>query len=112
MQRYNQHRNSGVGDGELSKGQFALCGALAGAFAGACTTPLDVIKTRIMLADVSFLIFSYILRRFMLSIETLKILICLSARIVEENVLKFLRFDSFEIIYAHILNPDKYQHSY
>nr|CDS28877.2 S adenosylmethionine mitochondrial carrier [Hymenolepis microstoma] len=51
MQRYNQLRNCGVGDGELSKGQFALCGALAGAFAGACTTPLDVIKTRIMLAD-------------------------------------------------------------
>ncbi|KAM3175812.1 hypothetical protein ACTXT7_007794 [Hymenolepis weldensis] len=51
MQRYNQRRSSGVGNGELSKGQFALCGALAGAFAGACTTPLDVIKTRIMLAD-------------------------------------------------------------
>ncbi|VDL54625.1 unnamed protein product [Hymenolepis diminuta] len=102
MQRYNQHRNGGVGDGELSKGQFALCGALAGAFAGACTTPLDVIKTRIMLADVSFLIISYILRQFMLSIETLKILICLSPRIVEENVLKCLRFDSFEMIYVRI----------
>lgn len=51
MQQYNQRRSGG--EGVLSKGQFALCGALAGAFAGACTTPFDVIKTRIMLADVS-----------------------------------------------------------
>uniref|UniRef100_A0A0V0JAG2 S-adenosylmethionine mitochondrial carrier protein n=1 Tax=Schistocephalus solidus TaxID=70667 RepID=A0A0V0JAG2_SCHSO len=36
---------------ELSKGQFALCGALAGATAGACTTPFDVAKTRIILAQ-------------------------------------------------------------
>ncbi|VDM30263.1 unnamed protein product [Hydatigera taeniaeformis] len=41
------------GNGSLSKGQFALCGAIAGAFAGAFTTPFDVIKTRIMLAEVS-----------------------------------------------------------
>ncbi|KAM7537997.1 hypothetical protein Aperf_G00000059628 [Anoplocephala perfoliata] len=49
VQHHNQRRSGG--EGSLSKGQFALCGALAGAFAGACTTPLDVIKTRIMLAD-------------------------------------------------------------
>nr|VZH99854.1 unnamed protein product [Spirometra erinaceieuropaei] len=36
---------------ELSKSQFAFCGALAGATAGACTTPFDVAKTRIMLAQ-------------------------------------------------------------
>ncbi|VDK31942.1 unnamed protein product [Taenia asiatica] len=49
MERYNRSRTGG--DGSLSKGQFALCGAMAGAFAGACTTPFDVIKTRIMLAE-------------------------------------------------------------
>lgn len=34
--------------------QFALCGFLSGAVAGSVTTPLDVAKTRIMLANVSF----------------------------------------------------------
>ncbi|VDN09857.1 unnamed protein product [Dibothriocephalus latus] len=43
---------SSESSGELSKKQFALCGALAGATAGACTTPFDVAKTRIMLAQV------------------------------------------------------------
>ncbi|KAL5110509.1 S-adenosylmethionine mitochondrial carrier protein [Taenia crassiceps] len=49
MERYNRSRTGG--SGSLSKGQFALCGAMAGALAGACTTPFDVIKTRIMLAE-------------------------------------------------------------
>ncbi|VDD75151.1 unnamed protein product [Mesocestoides corti] len=56
MERYNRtsHRQPGVdGASSLTKVQFALCGALAGACAGGVTTPLDVIKTRIMLAEVS-----------------------------------------------------------
>ncbi|XP_022199622.1 S-adenosylmethionine mitochondrial carrier protein [Nilaparvata lugens] len=36
---------------EISSAEVALCGALAGGIAGAATTPLDVAKTRIMLAD-------------------------------------------------------------
>ena len=32
--------------------QYTLCGFLSGAIAGSVTTPLDVAKTRIMLADV------------------------------------------------------------
>lgn len=51
MERCNRSRTGG--SGSLSKSQLALCGAMAGAFAGACTTPFDVIKTRIMLAEVS-----------------------------------------------------------
>uniref|UniRef100_A0A5K3F7M8 S-adenosylmethionine mitochondrial carrier protein n=1 Tax=Mesocestoides corti TaxID=53468 RepID=A0A5K3F7M8_MESCO len=54
MERYNRtsHRQPGVdGASSLTKVQFALCGALAGACAGGVTTPLDVIKTRIMLAE-------------------------------------------------------------
>ena len=31
--------------------QGALCGSVSGAFAAAVTTPLDVIKTRLMLGD-------------------------------------------------------------
>ncbi|GAA53438.1 S-adenosylmethionine mitochondrial carrier protein [Clonorchis sinensis] len=38
---------------ELHFWQSALCGSLSGAIAGALTTPLDVAKTRIMLAEVS-----------------------------------------------------------
>ena len=32
--------------------QGAVCGAVAGGFSAAVTTPLDVLKTRIMLAQV------------------------------------------------------------
>ena len=39
--------------GSLTKRQFAMCGAVAGAIASSCTTPMDVAKTRIMLAEVS-----------------------------------------------------------
>lgn len=40
-------------DYSLSKTQFAVCGAIAGAIGGSITTPMDVAKTRIMLAKVS-----------------------------------------------------------
>ncbi|KAL5966771.1 S-adenosylmethionine mitochondrial carrier protein [Taenia solium] len=36
----------------LSKKQFAVCGAIAGAIGGSSTTPMDVAKTRIMLAEL------------------------------------------------------------
>ncbi|VDN12344.1 unnamed protein product [Dibothriocephalus latus] len=52
LEKHNR-RHGTTPDGRLTAGQFALCGALAGAIAGGCTTPLDVIKTRIMLAEVS-----------------------------------------------------------
>nr|VZH99857.1 unnamed protein product [Spirometra erinaceieuropaei] len=42
----------------LTKGQFAFCGFVAGAVAGAVTTPVDVAKTRIMLADKDSLLAS------------------------------------------------------
>lgn len=32
-----------------SPGQAAICGSIAGGFAGAVTCPLDVVKTRVML---------------------------------------------------------------
>lgn len=42
--------------------QFMLCGFLSGAIAGSVTTPLDVAKTRIMLAEVRSLYRSYSLQ--------------------------------------------------
>lgn len=38
---------------ELNTASVALCGALAGGIAAAVTTPLDVIKTRVMLSEES-----------------------------------------------------------
>ncbi|VDQ04902.1 unnamed protein product [Trichobilharzia regenti] len=40
---------------------LALCGCLAGTISGAVTTPLDVAKTRIMLAEVSLAFLFYLL---------------------------------------------------
>lgn len=45
----------------LSKKQFAVCGAIAGAIGGSSTTPMDVAKTRIMLAEVRPLFASFYL---------------------------------------------------
>lgn len=42
--------NAGHG-GQLSMTATALCGMVAGSFAGSLTTPLDVVKTRIMLGE-------------------------------------------------------------
>ncbi len=41
--------------GRLEAWQGAVCGAVAGGIAAGCTTPLDVAKTRIMLANVRLL---------------------------------------------------------
>ncbi|XP_038218376.1 S-adenosylmethionine mitochondrial carrier protein-like [Zerene cesonia] len=38
-------------DGQINSFQSALCGSIAGGFAAAATTPLDLAKTRIMLAE-------------------------------------------------------------
>ncbi|XP_052745104.1 S-adenosylmethionine mitochondrial carrier protein homolog isoform X1 [Bicyclus anynana] len=38
-------------DGDITSFQSALCGSIAGGIAAASTTPLDLAKTRIMLAD-------------------------------------------------------------
>lgn len=40
---------------DLKVWQSVFCGALAGTVAGAITTPLDVAKTRIMLAEVNII---------------------------------------------------------
>lgn len=42
-------RRHGVKDERLAAGPAAVCGSVAGGIAGAVTTPLDVLKTRIML---------------------------------------------------------------
>lgn len=44
-----------AGSTSLTKKQFALCGTVAGAIGGTLTTPMDVAKTRIMLAEVGSL---------------------------------------------------------
>ncbi|VDN15907.1 unnamed protein product [Dibothriocephalus latus] len=63
--RSKQQRLSGKSDPsikahpeDLTKAQFTFCGFVAGAVAGAFTTPVDVAKTRIMLADKDSLLAS------------------------------------------------------
>ena len=46
-------RADGSAPTSLTKRQFALSGAIAGAIGGTSTTPMDVAKTRIMLAEVT-----------------------------------------------------------
>lgn len=43
----------GADEGPLLPVQGALCGSCSGAFAAACTTPLDVVKTRLMLSQAN-----------------------------------------------------------
>ncbi|GBP40726.1 S-adenosylmethionine mitochondrial carrier protein homolog [Eumeta japonica] len=47
FKRYVREHN----DGQINSFQSALCGSLAGSIAAAVTTPLDLAKTRIMLAE-------------------------------------------------------------
>ncbi|KAL0811679.1 hypothetical protein ABMA28_009126 [Loxostege sticticalis] len=47
LKTFVRHHN----DGQITSLQSAMCGSIAGGFAGVVTTPLDLAKTRIMLAS-------------------------------------------------------------
>lgn len=46
-----RRRGEGGGDGDVSAGESAVYGSIAGAVAAGITTPLDVLKTRVMLSS-------------------------------------------------------------